>query len=137
MLDLLGERSAVTDAMLHRIHAGKTAAMIRVSLVLGGLIGGAPAAALAVLRDGGTNLGMAFQIMDDILDATGDAATLGKTPGKDAKAGKATFVALRGLEASRRMAEEQSAAASRAIRSLPGDTAFLLGLVQYLTTRTH
>jgi geranylgeranyl pyrophosphate synthase len=138
MLDLLGERSAVvTDGMLRQIHAGKTAAMIRASLVLGGLIGGAPPPALAGLRDGGACLGLAFQIMDDILDATGDATTLGKTPGKDAKAGKATFVSLHGLEASRRMAEEQSTAASQVFRSLPGDTTFLLGLVHYLTTRTH
>jgi geranylgeranyl pyrophosphate synthase len=138
MLDLLGERSAgVTDAMLHQIHDGKTAAMIRASLVLGGLIGGATPEVIATLRAGGSSLGMAFQIMDDILDATSDAATLGKTPGKDAKAGKATFVTLHGLETSRRTAEEQSAAALRAFRSLPGDTTFLLGLAQYLTTRTH
>ncbi|HZL46591.1 MAG TPA: farnesyl diphosphate synthase [Opitutaceae bacterium] len=138
MLDLLGEKSAaVTDAMLQQIHAGKTAAMIRASLVLGGLIGGAPPAAIKTLRAVGTSLGMAFQIRDDILDATSDAPTLGKTPGKDAKAGKATFVTLHGLEASRQTAEEQSAAASRALRSLPGDTSFLLDLVQYLTTRTH
>jgi geranylgeranyl diphosphate synthase, type II len=138
MFDLLGERStAVTEAMLHQIHAGKTAAMIQASLVLGGLIGGASAPALAALRAGGSCLGMAFQIVDDILDATGDASTLGKTPGKDAKAGKATFVALQGLAASRQTAEELSAAAAQAFGSLPGDTTFLLGLVRTLTTRTH
>ena len=80
---------------------------------------------------------MAFQIMDDVLDATSDAATLGKTPGKDARAGKATFVTLHGLEASRRTAEEQSVAAAQAFRSLPGDTTFLLELVRHLTTRTR
>jgi len=138
MLDLLGEKSpAVTDEMLHRIHAGKTGAMIRASLVLGGLIGGAPPAAIAVLREGGSDLGLAFQIVDDILDATGDTATLGKTPGKDAKAGKATFVTLHGPEHARRVAEAKSSAASRAFLSLPGDTAFLLELVQNLMTRTR
>jgi len=138
MLDLLGEKSTtVTDAMLRQIHAGKTGAMIRASLVLGGLIGGAPPESVEILREGGTSLGLAFQIIDDILDSTGDAATLGKTPGKDARAGKATFVSIHGLEASLRMAEEQSAAAARAFGSLPGDTAFLLGLVHHLTTRKH
>jgi geranylgeranyl pyrophosphate synthase len=138
MLDLLAEKSTgVTDEMLHQIHDGKTAAMIRASLVFGGLIGGAEPEVIATLRAGGTNLGMAFQILDDILDTTSDAATLGKTPGKDAKAGKATFVTLHGLEASRRTAEAQSAAAMRAFRSLPGDTTFLLELVHRLTTRTH
>ena len=138
MLDLLGEKSsAVTEAMLRAIHEGKTAAMIRASLVLGALVGGAAPASVAALRSGGTSLGMAFQIIDDILDATGDAATLGKTPGKDARAGKATFATLHGLDASRRLAGKQSAAAIRAFRSLPGDTAFLLELVQFLTTRTR
>ena len=138
MLDLLGERSTdVTDEMLHSIHAGKTAAMIRAPLVMGALIGGATPAAIAILRSAGSSLGMAFQIVDDILDATGDAATLGKTPGKDARAGKATFATLHGLNASRRMAEEQSAAAARALRSLEGDTSFLVELVQSLTTRTR
>jgi geranylgeranyl pyrophosphate synthase len=138
MLDLLSEKSSgITDAMLRKIHAGKTGAMICASLVMGGLIGGAPPAMIAVLREGGANLGLAFQIVDDILDATSDAATLGKTPGKDAKAGKATFVTLHGLEASRQTANEQSASASRAFQSLPGDTTFLLELVQYLTTRTR
>jgi geranylgeranyl pyrophosphate synthase len=138
MLDLLSEKSAdVTDAMLHQIHAGKTGAMICASLVMGGLIGGASPAMIAVLRDGGASLGMAFQIMDDILDATSDAATLGKTPGKDAKAGKATFVTLHGLVSSRRTMEEESASASRTFQSLPGDPTFLLELVQHLTSRTH
>ena len=138
MLDLLGERSpAVTDDMLYSIHAGKTGAMIRASLVLGGLIGGAPPAAIGVLRNAGSDLGLAFQIVDDILDATGDAATLGKTPGKDAKAGKATFVTLHGPKHARQMAEAKSSAAAQAFRSLPGDTTFLLELVQHLITRTH
>jgi geranylgeranyl pyrophosphate synthase len=138
MLDLLGEKSAgVTDEMLYQIHDGKTGAMIRASLVLGGLIGGATPEAIAMLRAGGTSLGMAFQIVDDILDATSDAATLGKTPGKDAKNGKATFVTLHGLEAARQAAEEQSAAAIEAFQRLPGDPAFLLALVRYLTTRTR
>lgn len=136
MLDLLAEKStAVDDAMLHRIQAGKTAALIRASLVSGGVIGGATPAATAFLRAGGTSLGMAFQMMDDILDATSDAATLGKTPGKDLKAGKATYVALHGLEVSLRMAEEESAAAAQAFRALPGDVAFLLDLVQHLSAR--
>jgi geranylgeranyl pyrophosphate synthase len=136
MLDLLAERStAVTDAELRSIHAGKTAAMIRASLVLGALVGEATPASVELLRSGGTSLGMAFQIVDDILDATGDAATLGKTPGKDAMAGKATFVTLYGLDVSRRMAEEQSAAAVRAFSSLPGDVSFLRDLAQSLAKR--
>jgi geranylgeranyl diphosphate synthase, type II len=136
MLDLLHERSpAVTAEILNEIHARKTAAMIRVSLVLGALVGGASPPAIEILRTAGTRLGRAFQIIDDILDVTSDAATLGKTPGKDAKAGKATFVSLHGLAASRQIAEEQSAAAIKELQSLPGDASFLAALAQFLTRR--
>ena len=109
--------------------------MIWAPLVMGGLVGGARPAAIETLRTAGGSLGLAFQIVDDILDATGDAATLGKTPGKDARAGKATFVTLHGVEASRRIAQEQSAAAIQVLRSLPGDTAFLTALAQTLAAR--
>jgi len=136
MLDLLHEKNAgVTAEILDQIHAGKTAAMIRAPLVMGGLIGGATPAAIEILQSAGRHLGLAFQIVDDILDATGDAATLGKTPGKDATAGKATYVSLYGLAAARRAAAEQSAAALRALQSLPGDTSFLAALARSMGTR--
>jgi geranylgeranyl pyrophosphate synthase len=136
MLDLLHEKStAITAEILDDIHARKTAAMIRASLVMGALTGGASPESVEILQAAGAKLGMAFQIMDDILDATSDAATLGKTPGKDAKAGKATFVGLHGLAVSRRIADEQSAAAIRGLESLPGDAAFLAALSRFLASR--
>jgi geranylgeranyl pyrophosphate synthase len=136
MLDLLHEKSPdVTPEILNAIHVRKTAAMIRVSLVLGALVGGATPPAIEVLRTAGTRLGLAFQIIDDILDATSDAATLGKTPGKDARAGKATFVSLHGLGDSRQIAQEQSAAAIKEFLSLSGDASFLVALTQFLTKR--
>jgi len=136
MLDLLHEKSAdVTSAILNEIHARKTAGMIRASLVMGGLVGGARPPQLEALRAAGSSLGLAFQIVDDILDATGDAATLGKTPGKDARAGKATFVSVHGADASRRIADELSAEAVAAFRTLPGDAAFLVALVEMLAAR--
>ena len=136
MSDLLAESDRkVTAGELEFIHLNKTAAMIEAALALGGLVGGANPAELDTLRRAGRHLGLAFQIIDDILDATSDAKTLGKTPGKDAKAGKTTFVSLHGIEVSRRRAEEQSAAAVAAMRRLPGDTAFLIALAQSLTSR--
>lgn len=137
MEDLLAEKKpdAAPDT-LEFIHLNKTAAMIEAALVAGGLVGGADESHRETLRRAGRHLGMAFQIVDDILDATGDAATLGKTPGKDARAGKATFVRQHGVEASRRRAAENSAAAVAALRSLPGDTGFLIALAQALATRT-
>jgi geranylgeranyl diphosphate synthase type II len=136
MGDLLAEkRKEASAAELESIHLRKTAAMMQASLVMGGLVGGGAAGALDTLRRAGRHLGLAFQIIDDILDATSDAATLGKTPGKDARAGKATFVGLHGLAASRHAAEEHSGTAIAALRSLPGDGSFLVSLAQSLAKR--
>ncbi|PTX90770.1 polyprenyl synthetase family protein [Opitutus sp. ER46] len=136
MEDLLAEKKAdATAGELEFIHLNKTAAMLEAALVMGGLVGGADAAAQATLRRAGRGLGLAFQIVDDVLDATADSATLGKTAGKDAKAGKTTYVKLYGLDASRQMAREQTDVALAALRSLPGDTRFLVALVDSLVGR--
>lgn len=144
MEDLLAERKAdATAAELEFIHLNKTAAMLSASLVAGGLCGaystgsgqGATELQLATLRDAGRHLGLAFQIRDDILDATADTATLGKTAGKDARAGKTTYVKLHGLEASRRHARKQSDDAKAAFARLPGGAPFLTTLVENMAKR--
>ncbi|MBI2498048.1 MAG: polyprenyl synthetase family protein [Opitutae bacterium] len=137
MEDLLAEKKAdATAAELEFIHLNKTAAMLVAALTAGGLCGGAGEAHLAMLRDAGRHLGLAFQIVDDILDTTADTATLGKTAGKDAKAGKTTFVKLHGLDASRKFAREHTAVALAALRRLPGEAPFLTALVESMAART-
>jgi geranylgeranyl pyrophosphate synthase len=137
MEDLLAEKNPdATAADLEFIHLNKTAAMIEAALVLGGLAGGAGEPELAALRSAGRHLGLAFQILDDVLDATADSATLGKTAGKDAKAGKATFVKLHGLDASRHLAREHTAAARSALDPLPGDKSFLIALIASMAARS-
>lgn len=136
MQDLMAERppgpggltSAASAADLDFIHLNKTAAMLEASLVCGGLVGGLAPAQLDTLRQAGRELGLAFQIVDDVLDATTDTTTLGKTAGKDARAGKATYVSIHGITTARRLAAERTEAALALLRSLPGDTAFLLEL---------
>jgi len=136
MEDLLAEKKAnATAAELDFIHLNKTAAMLSGALVAGGFCGGASEAQLATLREAGRHLGLAFQIVDDILDATADTATLGKTAGKDARAGKTTSVSLHGLEASRKSAREHTAAALSALATLPGDKTFLSALIASLADR--
>ena len=138
MEDLLAEKkSGATADELRSIHLGKTAAMISASLAMGGIVAEAPAKAVAKLRQVGEHLGLAFQIIDDILDATADTATLGKTAGKDAKADKTTYVKLHGLDGSRKMAREESDAALAALAGLPGDKSFLIALIQDMAARTH
>jgi geranylgeranyl diphosphate synthase type II len=141
MQDLLAENAAAegrpsaTAADLEFIHLNKTAAMLEASLVCGGLVGGLPDPALETLRRAGRHLGLAFQIVDDVLDATADTSVLGKTAGKDARAGKTTYVSLHGLEAARRLAERETTRATEALRALPGDPGFLLHLASTMLAR--
>jgi geranylgeranyl pyrophosphate synthase len=138
MEDLLAERGAgATPEGLRFIHLNKTAAMIEASLAMGGICAGAPEGLVKTLREAGRELGLAFQIVDDILDATSDTATLGKTAGKDAKAGKATYVSVHGLDAARRFARERSDSAISSLRRLPGGDGFLTALAESLVNRTH
>lgn len=136
MQDLLAEKKAdATSAELEFIHLNKTAAMLEASFVMGGLVGGASQENLAQLRLAGRHLGLAFQIIDDVLDATADSATLGKTAGKDAKAGKTTYVKLHGIENARSIAATHTESALNALKALPGDTAFLVSLTQSMLSR--
>jgi geranylgeranyl pyrophosphate synthase len=136
MQDLLAEKKTdATATELEFIHLNKTAAMLEAALVMGGLVGGADEAALVRLRAAGRHLGLAFQIIDDVLDATADTSTLGKTAGKDAKAGKTTYVSLHEIGPARRMAKEQTALALTALRALPGDTGLLCWLAQSMLAR--
>ena len=138
MEDLLAEKKAnATPDELEFIHLNKTAAMIEASLVMGGLIGGADVEKIASLRRAGRHLGLAFQIIDDILDATADTATLGKTAGKDAKADKTTFVKIHGIEKSRRIAQDHSGSATAALKTLAGGPNFLIGLIETMAARTR
>ena len=138
MADLLAEKNAnPTAAELEYIHGNKTGALLSAALMAGGRCGGASETQVGILRDAGRHLGLAFQIVDDILDATASTATLGKTVGKDAKADKTTYVKLHGLEASRHHAATQTAAAVTALGLLAGDTTFLIALVRQMAARSN
>jgi len=152
MEDLLAEKQSVAGdgagramsaretralpGQIEYIHLNKTAAMITAALVMGGLCGGLLSdGELDALRTLGRELGLAFQIVDDVLDATADSATLGKTAGKDAKAGKATYVSLYGVEGARGHAAAHTQAALDALKQLPGDTDFLRQLIASMLGR--
>lgn len=137
MEDLLAEKkSDATTDELEFIHLNKTAAMIEAALVMGGRVGGAMEGDLAALRTAGRHLGLAFQIIDDVLDATADSAALGKTAGKDAKADKTTYVKLHGLAASRRFATEHTVRARTALSSFATTNHFLIALIDSMASRT-
>jgi geranylgeranyl diphosphate synthase type II len=102
---------------LRNMHARKTGALLRASAVAGAVMAGAPPEAVDAIAEYGTHVGLAFQIVDDILDVEGASAVLGKTAGKDAAAGKPTYPSLYGLEESRRRA---AACLADALRALEG-----------------
>ncbi len=134
-LDLLGEALDTYDlAHLQLIHRLKTGALLRASLEIGAVLGGASPADRQALRAAGEALGLAFQIQDDILDATATEADLGKRAGKDAGRGKITYPSLLGLDGARKALEEATETALCHLASLPNRTS-LEAWARYLAQR--
>lgn len=134
-LDLEAEHKTLDHDGLIAVHRGKTGALIRAACVLGGMAAEAPAAALDALAHYGHEIGLAFQIADDVLDVTATSAQLGKTAGRDAALSKSTYVSVLGVERAR---SEAAALASHAIRHLEQagvPTAALGALAHYIVTR--
>jgi geranylgeranyl diphosphate synthase, type II len=120
-LQAVGAAATLDAAALRDMHARKTGALIRASAAAGAIMAGAGDAVIRAVEEYGRHLGLAFQIVDDILDVEGDAHALGKTAGKDAKAGKPTYPSLYGLDTSKRLATEcmERALAALAHAGLP------------------
>ncbi len=133
--DLEGEGKKISAAQLRYIHERKTAALIICSLRPGGMSANCPPAQLAALGDFGRNVGLAFQIIDDILDVTQTSEQLGKTAGKDTQAQKATYPSIIGLEKSRKMAERLTGRAFAALRIFQGRARALEALAGHLLRR--
>ncbi|HEY4089314.1 MAG TPA: farnesyl diphosphate synthase [Bryobacteraceae bacterium] len=113
--DIEGERQPPTPELLDSIHRAKTGALLRASVRMGGIAAGANAPQLDALSQYGEHAGLAFQIVDDILDVEESSEALGKTAGKDEAQGKITFPAVYGLERSREMASEECARAHESL----------------------
>jgi geranylgeranyl diphosphate synthase type II len=122
---------------LNRIHKMKTGALIAAALEMGSAAAQAPPETRNRLREYGVCIGLAFQIADDVLDVTGDAARLGKTPGRDADLGKLTYPALMGLENSRSCAEQLVHRACQSIAPLGPQSAHLQLLAKFIVERDH
>ena len=116
-IDLASVGLALDEAQLRQMHRLKTGALLQASVMMGATCGQTDAPALAALQDYGAALGLAFQVVDDILDVTADSATLGKTAGKDAAAHKPTYVSLMGLVAAQAYAGQLHQQAHAALRA--------------------
>ena len=119
-IDLDSVGTTLSRSALEQMHRLKTGALLRAAVRMGALCAGAaPAPTVAETLDAyAAAVGLAFQVVDDILDVTADSATLGKTAGKDAKDGKPTYVSILGLDASRQLARDLRAAAHAALEPL-------------------
>ena len=135
--DLEGEGKPVTRAQLRYIHERKTSALLTCSVRLGGMSANATPRQLQALTDFGYHVGLAFQVIDDILDVTQSSEQLGKTAGKDAAVQKATYPSIVGLAKSRKIAADLTAKAYAALKPIRGKAVALEALADYLLKRDH
>ncbi len=135
--DLAGEGTEPTADAVQYIHEHKTAALIRAAVRMGAIAAGAHGSELDAFGRYGGNLGLAFQVTDDILNATSDAAKLGKPTGTDAARRKMTYVAVFGVEESRRRAEALIAEGMAGLRAAGRLTAPLEGLAEFVVSRAR
>jgi geranylgeranyl diphosphate synthase type II len=137
VLDIEGEHQKPTAALVDAIHRAKTGALIRVSVVTGGIFAGATPDQVRQLDIFGRKAGLAFQIVDDVLDVTQDSAQLGKTAGKDLASDKATWPAVFGLEQSLKDADRLIAEAFAALDSFGPRAEGLKAVARYLVERKN
>ena len=137
VLDLLGEGKRPDRRRLEAIHKRKTAALIRASVRMGAIAGGATSKALAALSRYGGALGLLFQITDDLLDETGDAATMGKRLHKDAGRGKQTYPRAFGIDETRRVAARTARKAETALDVFGRRAEMLRRMTRFILKRTH
>ena len=137
-IDLASVGVVLDEARLREMHRLKTGALLQASVMMGAACGQASTAALQGLSAYGAALGLAFQVVDDILDVTQDSATLGKTAGKDAAQDKPTYVSLLGLDRAKAQAKEllDQAHSALAQTALP-DTRALAALADMVVSRSH
>jgi geranylgeranyl diphosphate synthase type II len=137
VMDLEGEGRQLTKAQLVKIHEAKTAALLTTSVRLGAMGANASEEKLAALTNFGHALGLAFQVIDDILDVTQPTALLGKTAGKDAAVEKATYPAILGLARSRKEAARLTRVALDALKPFGAKAARLHQIAEYLLLREY
>jgi geranylgeranyl diphosphate synthase type II len=135
--DLEGEHMAPTAELLETIHRAKTGALLRASVRIGALYAGATEPQLTALSEYGEHIGLAFQIVDDLLDIEQSSEQLGKTAGKDAAQHKITFPAVYGVERSHDMAREELSAAHRALEPFGDSAHWLHEIANAIVNRTH
>ena len=135
MTDIDSEGKDVSLEVVDYIHYHKTAALIEASLVIGAQLAGASESDIQKVEAYGRSIGLAFQIVDDILDIVSTTEELGKDAGSDIASGKATYPALVGLDNSRKKAQELYEESLKHLEGLHGDTSVLKAIAAFIITR--
>lgn len=135
VLDIQSEGKQITGEQLEAIHRAKTGALIRCSVRIGAILGGASEAELNALTTYGEKAGLAFQVADDLLDETATSEELGKTAGKDAASHKATYTALYGINGARKMAMHLCQEAIDAAKCTERDVRVLESIARFIVER--
>ena len=136
-MDLTGVGDGADPEALHMIHRYKTGALIKSSARIGAILAGADDDGQSAVSEYAMELGLCFQIVDDLLNATSTREALGKSAGSDAEQGKATFVGVYGLDGARREANFAAERALASLAPLTGDTSGLRELVLFVRHRGH
>ncbi len=136
VMDLAAEQAEIDGETLRQIDLLKTSALLNAACQIGALLAGAPEAKLALVEQYAKKLGLAFQIVDDILDVTGDEQILGKPVGSDAKQKKNTYAGFYGIDGAKTMAEQLTDEALAVLKEIPNPD-FLLELTRLLLDRRH
>lgn len=134
-VDVENDGKPMSREMIDYIYENKTSALIEASVMTGAILGGAAEEETAIVEKAAKNIGLAFQIQDDILDVTGDQKVLGKEAGSDEKNQKTTYVTIEGLEKAKKDVEILSAQAIEDLNKLPGNNEFLENLIRILIKR--
>ncbi|NYE58700.1 polyprenyl synthetase family protein [Carboxydothermus ferrireducens] len=135
VVDLSSSEAKKDPEVLLYIHLNKTARLIRYSLIAGGILAGATEEEIKALDDYGRHLGLAFQIVDDLLDVVGDFQKIGKPVGSDEKNQKLTYVSLFGIEETKKRAEEEINAAKNVLKPYGEKSSFFIKLAEFILKR--
>ena len=135
VIDLLSEGKQISLETLRKMDEGKTGALISACVQMGCVLGGGSEKELQAAREYADTIGLAFQIVDDILDIEGDTATLGKQVGSDVANDKSTYVSILGMKQAKALVQQLTQTAVHALEAFQGDTQYLKELAEYLASR--
>ncbi len=135
--DIISESAEPDSELIEFIHLNKTSALIKASARIGAMLSDADDETVSLITDYGKNIGLAFQVIDDVLDIVSSTEELGKPSGSDEEKSKMTYPSVHGIERSREIARKLIDSSVSSVKKIKGDPEMLIAIAEYLLTRTH